>query len=313
MENSDLFEDDSDPSPDKFIDDLSQESLQPYLDADAIHSAPVSIFLPGNLRINELIAIEDPDLFLKAAAASCSEGVLFSNAQCFKLVSMLIKFIPILPRPQIQHDREEITIVLEYLWHTAIERQCRNLALKCGYYYSRWEDHHLRFEHEREILSVMLKIKNDCFTDIATCSNNIGVSWMFQKNMETAIPWLRKGAELYQKAGNFSEVCNSQLNEIYCHYEIQGQKYATDNILRHLVLAGDYLSGQKDPRSRKAYNLLARIFESRKDFSRAYRYSVIAANASHDTHTIYETEDKEYCEALKKAMDQNDAKCGALL
>jgi tetratricopeptide (TPR) repeat protein len=290
-------------SPKIFMDDTPVESLLNYLDAPEALSTPVSIFLRGKQRLKGLSETDGAEAFLHCIRTIYEERIPLSNRQCHALAAMLKSYIPFEPRPIIEYDREEITGCLEYLWETSVKREKGDLMIQCGFGYSRWEEHHLRFDHSREILMTLLNVRCKKTADEATFNNNIGFAWFLEGQFDAAVPWFQKAVTLHEKAGKHEEADNSRLNAISSIFESAGIDAISDNLVRGLVALGQALREKGDWRCRKAFHLLARTFEARGCLRTAQLYAREAAWASGKVRTLYAREDEEYLRRLQEEVN----------
>jgi tetratricopeptide (TPR) repeat protein len=286
-----------------FFDDADLDILQSG-DTSVSMATPASIFRNGfDLSPRLMKAAGEPDAFFSIIEEIPDRNTALTGKQCEQIVSLMKRYIPISVREKIKYDRIEITGCLEYIWRIALRRWDTGLIYNCGYYYSRWEEHHMRFEHERKLLSVILSTDSQSFRDKATCTNNIGTAWMLQKQWLEAEPWFEKAIQLYRMAQAGEEVANSYLNLMICRLERIGPLNITDREISDITEAGNYLDSLSDWRARKAFNLLARIYESKRDISRAVFYANKTLLISQKKDTWYISEDEEYNIKLQKLAD----------
>ena len=286
---------------------FDDESLDRVLyGADSPGSTPVEVSLPIKELMDDLRAsAADPEVSIAKIAAIFDSGVDLHDPVYRELLAMMRKFVPDRPRPVLHTDISPLGRPLEASWRFARGRSDSGLFVSAGTLMYRWHEHNNRFEEARAVLEELIKhhmARGDRGRE-ATCRNNLGFEFLYERKWEEALPAFESAAALFGSpdVGDVSNYLNAIANSQTCRFELRDYG-DIDSFEKEVLQTARDMRGNGSWHERKPLILAARIAELRGRYEQAIARAKAAIESSRNSGTSWENSDREYLEQLESRL-----------
>jgi tetratricopeptide (TPR) repeat protein len=242
----------------------------------------------------------DQEAVDRAAEIGCADTPLPEGAS-HALLTMIDGLFPNCPKPAVRVSVGGLGLLLEKLWHEALERKNEELIVKSGTKLSYWYEYQDRFNDARRVVTHLLEHYRSTgqSSDEAGMMNHCGFIYLLEKRWIDAIPYFEKATGLFEECGDRLNYANARANYWTCVVEGRLSDIADKDIDEMKTLA-QLLEVASSWQKRKPLICLANIEERRGNLEEAVRLVERAIALADTGETTYPDEDRLYLDELMR-------------